>query len=392
MNNILTMSTFTESDFQEFEYVISKNINLEKFVSSLNYLVDNDIENEICDLYVMIQQFKRYPLIYKELLKLIQPTIHENNTLIVWLYCKFSLLDKEHQKIILSKIEMIDDTKFRSKSMKEVMRLIFEIAEDEILDNFMDYRENNSRLDISQININISITNFDTMKKILIRSREYFRIKFIYKLVYFISDFHKTNCLQDGETYIDSFQDFLRRFELNIQTHVKFFLGNSLFYCEKYQDNCPNYSYTKRVENILAVIKEYENFCKYEINKIIFVSYNLGDINATYNTILEKEIFNYNPIRTALKILFNYEKMYPDDNYKLVHLSQYNKIHSDILRKKIFEYKTSKIYISLENIFLAKASLFDIMQHQTTKKQREELESYLQNILKTYHFDKFLEK
>jgi hypothetical protein len=389
---------YTIEDFKEFEGVLKCSIN--EFVEILNYLVEDETQNEICDFMIIMKYLKQLdPITYKCLINYMDD--YGNNTLGVYIYLKFLLLNDE------KKTEFVDKyfCKFRiieniNEPMEKFLITMFQIVEDEYLNDFYDYKDNYlqyRKLDIKNIE-NIGQTKIKYIDSSFIKTfLSYVRIfissTFIVRFIYLISK-DKLQYLKQGETSITTLEDFLRRFEYNRDTFM--LLIN--YYKDIYNisdkiklnfkiklDKTPVnkiYPYDK-----VLTEKERVSYIKKFIYEIICGVKTYVTIKHCFDSFIER----YND--TFIKFLIvKYDYDIEKDEYKLIKYIGYNKFHSDWLHKKFKMYINEKLYKSLIFINDVRSSLPINVEKETEKTKSDEmvieLYDYLEKLLKTYYYDR----
>lgn len=390
------------SDFDEYKSIFSDYTTLSDFVNSLNYCVSEERENEICDFMMVLTTLQeKSHLLYDELIDLIRTD--NKNTLSVYLYMKFLLIDEEKQQIILNKFKDIQNvcrtilSRVFRKTNEELMRLIFTIVEDDILDDFMSHQDmfnNYRRLDLTNLH-SIAERNDLTRKKmrtIVIHSREYFRIKFVYKLVYFVSDKNNTKCLEDNENSISPLDDFIRRFNKNSDTYIilwnyiyciygefKLHLDSNVVIEDDLKEIIDKIPIDKNISNQQIFSTEQRDmYIQRLILDIIISSDNIS--NNTFNNTYEND-------NLPLRLFMKYKLYYQDDDYCLFKSLNYYISHTMILYEKYIKYTNSNLFQNLNKIYEV-TMLIDKCNEFVEKDKLVELRDYLQNILTHYYYKK----
>lgn len=398
----MTSPTYEIADFQELESVIR--YPMKDFVDILNYVVDDEAQDELCDFYIVMKHLRKVnKTIFDYILNFF--TNNENNTLCLYIFLKFLLLDEVEQIEFVNKYfhqnNLLIELHKKNLPIKDILKDVFEFVEDDYLNNFLDYRDNYSQyrpLNIKNLkNIdkaNINYMNKKFIKRFVLNIRIILRCNFVYKLIYLISDMNKTQTLKEGESSITTYEDFIRRFEYNIDEFA-------IMYYYNY-----SHRYTMRVNSAVKQrIKEWIQQISGEVlllnteekyDKIRNILYKMIDIdNSNYTSIQAfngfHEICPYF-IDNFLLIKYDYN-LNTQDDYKLFSTITYNKIHSDILHKRYRMYFKSVLYRSLVLISDVYKSLYTHNIRRSTEineydRKVLDFEEYLEKILKTYHFER----
>lgn len=407
------------SDFSEYEQIFCQMntysdpfITITDFVNSLNYVVEEEKEKEVCDFMVaMMAMRKRYADYYYVLLDRIKSS--EKNVLDVYFYLKYMLLDNEQREEIfydrMTKIGLlIRDVRASNFGMNNeiVMRTIYDIMNDDILEDFMSHRDtmnNYRRLDISKLsNItqgpDLERRDFDIMNTILDKYvHYYFRIRFIYRLVYCISDLNNTVILKDGETSISGCDDFVRRFMYNLDSFMMIYNYRSCVYPEWYKQFWSNTSYREDLEDIILQIPG-DRLChpgkitqiseqqkNHYIQQFVIKTIN-GEMSFCSSIHTRDTDMINNSMRVYLQVKNGYD--YDDDTYGLFKSLNHYNVNNKQLYPIYKDYINSKMYRSL---YILSEVIVLVDKYNKKKKegweQRKELQDYIKHLLKTYHFE-----
>jgi hypothetical protein len=399
----MTTPTYEIADFQELQSYIEYPI--KEFVDLINYVVEDETQNELCDFYIVMNHLRNVNKpIFDYVFNFFVNT--ENNTFSLYIFLKFLLLDEEEQTQFVSKyftqnqlLIDIHNRDIRDLPIQEIVKSIFELVEDDYLNNFLDYQDNylqyrplniKNLKNINKANINYMDKQF--IKRFVLNIRIIIRCKFVYKLIYFISDCLKTQVLEEGETSISPFEDYIRRFENNIDDFMFLFnyyhivpqIYNKVDNVENlrkyYFKKIPNDRYLYYSNPVLdkAQIKVY-------IKKLFYKIITPNDDNMEYclNSFIER-----NPkdlLRNLLLVEYKYDINV--DNYRLAPVASLNKSISDILHKRYKGYFKSVLYRSLVLISDVHTNLAEIVK-MSEDKNIMEFEQFLEKIFKTYHFER----
>lgn len=381
------MSYYNQEDFQEFADFFSQpnlsfyngtNITLENFVDSLNYIVE---EKEcVCDFDLLMNYIKKLDdYTYHRL-----TVIHGyNRHLSVYFYFKFLLLDENEKQLFLNAdFNIINCIKIliKESTLTELMQSVFKIADDTYLDNFFDYKDNYrnyQRLDTSKIDNIKRNTYIDKkfMEKFLTSVENYFKIKFLFHLIYTISNENN----YEPEDNISVAEDFIYRF----YNSDKFFLIMYHYF----------YTQTQLSRNIIKTEVRYS----YELEDLLDKGLRLPDFNNLTQFDVKKiqylltEFFNtniYSNERRLNELMTIFIKH--KSNKNLIEHLNYIEIHSQILSERYNEYYNSKLYVSLSNIKNVKEKLISYISvnkiEKETDKKYHELFDYLKDILDKHWF------
>lgn len=380
------MSYYNQEDFQEFveffnepntSFYKQSNITLGDFVESLNYIVE---EKEcVCDFYILMRYLKKLKNDYThERLRVIY---NYNRHLSVYYYFKFLLLDENEKKIFLNN-ELFNTIHvfhiiIKESTLTTLMQDVFKIGDDTYLDNFFDYKDNYrnyQRLDTNKLdNIKGQYIEQPFMEKFLISVEKYFKIKFLYHLIYTISN---ENNYQPQEN-VSVADDFIFRF----YNSEKFFL---IMYYYLYQEipYSPNIGkqilrYTYELEDLLDQglrLPDFTNLGQLDVKKIQYLLFEFFRSNIYSN---ERRL-------NEMMTIFIKHK---SDKSSLDHLNHIE-IHSHLLSEQYSKYYVSKLYVSLSNVNNVKEKLISYMSVNKMDKNNKyyELLIYLKNILDKHYF------
>lgn len=204
------MDYYDTQDFKDYIDFFNENkLSIDKFTDSLNYVIEE--KENVCDYHIVMscvkdvnkESFHKIRFIY-------------NNKLSVYYYLKFLLLDESEKLQILKvfKLFVFDDLSY-------AMENLYMICEDDTLNNFMDYKDNYRNyqpLNIQKL-VNIKDAHCNQylhsifIDKFILVVHNYYKAKFLYHLIYFIStqdNFDESNFLKDYES--NSLKDFICRF------------------------------------------------------------------------------------------------------------------------------------------------------------------------------------
>lgn len=415
------MATYYDTtDFEIFKPYFDEDISIEKFVESLNYVSDEtngDKTLEVCEFMHFMKKIKE---VNKTLFDLLINLMNskENNTLSVYIYLKFLLLSIEEKEKLMTYIDRLQELNenfeyqcpadiLTHKPLDVVLRMIFEIYDDAYFNDFIDYKDTFGQyreLDMSSY-YNFADCNPDYMKQdfinIFVESIRFFlRTKIVIQFIYLISDKNQTKVLNEGETSITSIEDFIRRFEKNIDTFIIFYNINWV----KLDVEASSQELKLIVAQIPSnkVIKtrnttEYHDsnmkqICFY-IRYKLFASFLLKHLRHyhskpnCYNS--WDEMYNKS---TQMFLTIKYDYDITEDSYNIFRYLNYNKTHSDFLLQRYNDYFKSKLYQSLKNIHILKAKLSDVTtcyKFKITQKEREDLYQFLYHLLATYNYCRF---
>lgn len=389
------MSYYNKEDFQEFadffnqpnlSFYNETNITLGDFVESLNYIVE---EKEcVCDFDLILNYIKKldeckyYTSIH---LKVISTY---NRHLSVYFYFKFLLLDENEKQIFLNNEFFntihVFNILLKTTTITELMQSVFKIADDTYLDNFFDYKDNYrnyQRLDTNKLDNIKRNTYVDKkfMEKFLTSVENYFKIKFLFHLIYTISNENN----YQPEDNVSVADDFIYRF----YNSEKFFLIMYHYLYQVLYQVSPlsrniikkEIRYTYELEDLLdkgLKLPDFNNLTQFDVKKI---QYLLTEFFTT-NIYLNERRLN-----EMITIFIKHKS-----NKNLIEHLNHIEIHSQILSKRYNEYYNSKLYVSLSNIKNVKEKLISYISvnkiEKETDKKYHELFDYLKDILDKHWF------
>lgn len=380
-------------DFAEFEQILkSKGDLIASLVENLNSIISTN--NEVCDMYICMNYFSKYKNIYTHIQRILKSDIGK----LIYIYFKFLLLDDEvkenvYNKFILRISNLLhyfltkqysehklfyntNDENFDKLTLIDMMSEIYDIHNDDTLLNFMDYTNAYNeyvRLDIEKLQ------NIDYRNDFYVTEQFYEKFTFIvwmfdtipftYNFVYYMSNTPEyQSMLREGETSIQSKEDFMRRFQSNTDKFIRF------------------YNYIQNDGDICIPIQDYDKIStdKIILNRnpdILLTNENKTQfVNDLICIIFESPFTTYRDFYNSLKkvlIKFNYNNLYPNNEYKMM-------IKDEIdLKKRYKSYFKSKLYVNLDFINF----IHDKYKHIVELK---ELTDYLEEIIKKHHFNKII--
>lgn len=381
------MEYYNQNDFQEFAEFFNEpnmsffnqhNITLGDFVESLNYIVD---EKEcVCDFHILMQYLKKLKDSSFHRLRIIYGY---NRHLSVYYYFKFLLLDENEKQLFLNNEFFntihVFNLIIKDSTLTELMQSVFKIADDTYLDNFFDYKDNYrnyQRLDTNKLD-NIKgqgqYIEQPFTEKFLISVEKYFKIKFLYHLIYTISN---ENNYQSQEN-ISTADDFIFRF----YNSDKFFL---IMYYYFYKESPFSMSVSKQ---ILRYTYELENLINRGLRLPDFTNLSQIDVKKIQYLLTQFFISNiYSNERTLNEMMTIFIK-YKSNKSLLDHLNHIE-IQSKILSARYNEYYNSKLNKSLVNLYNIKEKLISYMSVNKINKNNKyyDLFIYLKDILDKHYF------
>jgi len=414
-----TTQYYEIADFEMYQSIFDETTPIEKFVDSINYIcneTDGDKNLEVCEFMKIMKQIETDNRDLSTNLKSLMNKEDENNTYSVYIYLKFLLLSNEEKgKFIryIDRLEYIEecmsDITLVIEPMENLLKMMFEINDDDYFNNFLDYKDNYGnyrRLDFTTISYD-NITNaqqeymeLDFIIKFVFSIRIFFCLKFLIQLIYLISYKNQTKILKEGETSISSIEDFIRRFEYNIDTFIILYNFNVFMY----KPNTIDLSNLKQFLSNIPCDKIVVNCVKNEFEdcdqreKMTFIRFRLFAMYISYSYKTEWSIFNTSneiddtSIVLFLKTKYGDDICIDDDINRIRRYINYNKIHSEVLYKRYTEYFESKIYQSLNTLSPIMRKLSDVCNVELpniTDIDREELFSFIGKIYETFHYSKF---
>lgn len=389
------MEYYKQEDFQEFvdffnqpslSFYNQTNITLEDFVDSINYIVE---EKEcVCDNDILIHYIKKldeckyYTGIH---LKVISKY---NRHLSVYFYFKFLLLDENEKQIFLNNEFFntihVFNILLKESTLTELMQSVFKIADDTYLDNFLDYKDNYrnyQRLDTNKLdNIKKNIyLDKKFMEQFLTSVENYFKIKFLYHLIYNISNENNYK----PEDNVSIADDFIYRF----YNSEKFFLIMYHYLYQVLYQVSPlsrniiktEIRYTSELEDLLdkgLKLPDFNILTQFDVKKIQYL------LTEFFNTYIYS---NERRLNELITIFIKHKS-----NKNLIEHLNHIEIHSQILSERYNEYYKSKLYVSLSNIKNVKEKLISYISvnkiEKETDKKYHELLDYLKDILEKHWF------
>lgn len=412
------MATYYDtSDFEIYRPYFDEDLSIETFVESLNYVSDEtngDKTLEVCEFMKLMMQIKEVNQKLFELLINLMIS-KENNTYSVYIYLKFLLSSIEDKQKFLTYIDKLEDInqnfeyqceadKWSHKPLDVVIKMLFEIYDDAYFTDFIDYKDTFGQyrqLNISQYsniqNCNPDYLNPKFIEIFLSGIRLFLRIRYVVQLIYLISDKNQTKILNEGETSISSIEDFIRRFEKNIDTLTIFY----------------NYCWLKKDTDIDLKQLVAQIPCNQVIKRKFTTEYKVSNMNEIllyiryrlFADFLLKHCRNFNsdfyrhdswdemyPRQIEEFLLAKYDYDSKEDSYNIFRNLHYNKTHSDLLLEKYNGYFKSKLYQSLNNLHILRAKLSDFRlcdRFNITQQEREGLYQYLHVLGATYNYCRF---
>jgi hypothetical protein len=337
------MERYTLEDFEEYKQFMADNhINVEEFIDNINHIV---LEKEqVCDFYICMNKIYHTS---KELYYRLVHFIQYQNPYGAYIIVKYLLLDEESKISFKNKyIDRMTIFKRESENKDLFVREIYELSNDDELNNFMDYTDNFNNykpLDISKLDnikhLSDFILNYQ-IHGILLVIDEYVRINFIYNLNYYLSNKPTyKSMLKDGEVNISGYEDFKRRFESNIDMFM--ILWNYMFklipYYRKENQIKLHIDYlpSDRIYNIYGMDEQIITD-EYKFELIIT---NLRKMIYSSNSQSSEDLF----FMIFLKLKFNYDESNPIDEYQMLKSYRYIKNHNSIILSRIKQYSNSKL-------------------------------------------------
>jgi len=409
--------TYTIEDFQEYVPIFENMehpIDFYKFLDDLNYVLSE--QEQVCDFYVMMKQISNInKTFYTKIVTILNHK--ENNTLSLYLYFKFLLLDEETKILYIKKYfdiikslnSLMNPEKIYQKKddifamMREHLTIIYELVNDIVIDDFYDYTDNFNnyrRFDINKIfelDFDERYMNEEFIQFFFTCSRTYFRMKTISKLIYCISDKTNISILDIEETSISGCEDFIRRVIKNIDTF--FILYNYLYNVYGVEIHRRNLD----TESIEKIIREIPTHCRkiptklnetlddckrlFLIKKMLHEMICSIDLKPSYNSYLEEsdEI-----LKIFLRAKFEYNDK--EDIYNIFTYNCYNQVHSKILFDKFISYKQSKLYKALNNIDLISCLMltYYFKDNKQIVNLKRELSDFLKEVVNEFYFERHL--
>jgi hypothetical protein len=301
-----------------------------------------------------------------------------NRHLSIYYYFKFLLLDDNEKQIFLNAdFNIINSIKFliKESTLTEFMQCVFKISEDTYLDNFFDYKDNYRNympLNISKLeNVkNTFYINDGFINKFITFVENYFNIKFLYHLIYIISN---ENNYQSEEN-VSIAEDFIFRF----YNSDKFFLIMYYYFYQKISLTHEMLRHSYELEDVLDEglrLPDFTNRRELHVKKIKKLLSELFSVN----------IYGIKRKMNELMTIFIKHK----SNKSLLDHLNHIEIHSIILSERYNEYYNSNLYKSLVNIHNVKDKLIfhmSVNKITNTSNKFHELFIYLEDILDKHYF------
>lgn len=369
---------YTTEDFKEFSNV-DRNITIEQLTDGINHIISE--KEQVCDFYICMSKIYQ---ISRELYNSLKNLIKNYNPYGAYLFIKFLLFDDDYK--ISFKNRYIDRMINFKRSMDKdyILREIYELSNDEELNNFMEFTDNFNvykPLDLSKLH-NIKHDSIFTthyyQHGLLILIGEYIKITFLHNFIYYISNSSSyTSMLRDGEISITGLEDFNRRFMSSIDIHMILWNYMNIFMPYSRNENTIKLYIDKIPSDKKYNIYHNDDIILSEEDKIHLI---LTGFKKIVNTVLTTQNEPYLPI--FLKLKLNYEENYPNDGYNVIKKYNYKIDKNQELLKRIKQYCQSKLYKSLYMINNFKNKL-NIVNNETHK----ELYDYLTNLLEKHNYD-----
>jgi hypothetical protein len=399
------------ADFEIYKYYFDKDLSIDKFVECLNYVCDDSNDDKkVCEFLIIMMKIKeRNPTLFNTLTTLMNSK--ENNTYSVYVYLKFLLSSIEEKEKFMTYINKLQELRenFESscnadfdihKPLDVLLRMMFEIYEDLYFTDFIDYNDTFGKyrqLDISKYENNVIHPDYIKHSFIIIfitSIRLFLRIKTLIQIIYFISDKNQTKILNEGETSITPLDDFIRRFEYNIDTFTIFY---NFSWIKKDITEDLKLLVDKIPSDKIIVKKFTTNYetsnnilfhIRYKLLTSLLVKQNFNSDSNRYNTWEEMTPFNKNNhIEMFLTAKYDYDCQ--EDSYNILKCSNYNRTHSILLLQSYNKYFKSKLYTSLNDIHFLKGKLADVTtcnKFNINQKEREDLYQFLCRLLGTFNY------
>jgi hypothetical protein len=373
------------SDFEEFKQYIKYSI--DTFVFHLNHLVDEENLKKVCDFMIIMQKIKKS---HKHVFDLLTQYMNsfDNNTLEIYIYLKFLLLDTSDQISFVEKyFNKIKILKEMNESMEKILETMFQLSEDDFLNNFFDYQDNYAQyrplhvLNIDNINkLSITFTREDFIRLFILNIRWFFSCKYIIKLIYYISEMNKTQLLKQNETSLTSLEDFLRRFEYNRDTFMVL--------CSFYSYITPIRVMACQKKEILQSIVENMSPNKYYgENNILTEKQRMDYIKMLVKNLLCDCVIGRDNKMVELFLSLKYGYAVDADEYNIFSTYKYNQTHSDILRRKYNMNLNSHLTRSLRCVSNVRYFLKKEISDNMKDKNVTDFYNYLENLLNLYHYE-----
>jgi hypothetical protein len=423
-----TPSYYQEADFLEYNSIF-KNLEFDitKFVNSLNYVISE--KEKPCDMFGFLKKMYKtskphFDTIIK-FLKIVEKKKYDYyvspnyNTIGVYLFCKFLLLNEDKKHHIHTAIErltklgihlnIIDDILIqrsyidvvKNYSLDKFLEEAFSLSEDDVLSDFMtcyDALNQYQRLDIENIqNIiyqidhycnDLYITNFiDGIYK-------YYRLKFLINLNECLAQ-TTTPLLYDG---INSLQDFKRKFKINKIMYMRLYnyltSGYSYFKETQWNGNISDEQFVQifnSIPNDEPICPDnHDDFYEIEPNSDVYVGrfinrYFIRNENS-FMLLLQEDSYN-KKIDLFLQKQLKYNTLYPND---ILYKYMFGLKNMDkMLKNKYKDYYKSELYNSLSTLSLVSIKAFSTFR-DTQDTIYYELEQYLNNILEQNQYTRFI--
>jgi len=330
---------YTFDDLSEYDFFLNRiRVDKSDFIDTLNIVTSSD--SQLCDFNAMLSNISD---VSKNTFEYIMTSLNKDPIYYhVWyFYFKFLLLDDEPKDIFyktyidkLIFINCIFDTKRTKENWDEILKLFYEIVNDDTLNNFMDYKDNYGqykRLDLSKkSNIvyrrDIYIDNYITFSGYMSRLgvfrymlyciENYNNAHFCYNLIYSISDKYGYEKIENSNGFID----FCQRFHSNIDKVIIAWNAMTITYYKLDGKNKTDTQVDRIIQNIPTCRKGVVKRTGHNVMVLIEESDKYKVINELFRDILLSQKYTFDRIYKD-KILFYLSKVLKydidEDRYKL---------------------------------------------------------------------------
>jgi hypothetical protein len=422
-----TSSYYQESDFLEYSFFFEKNdlditITITKFVDSLNYVISE--KEKPCDMFSFI--FKMYKISKShcgtiiKFLKNVDTLFNDDlvntnyNTIGIYFFCKFLLLNVEKKHYIHTRInkllqlsKLVDTPNYyeivRDYSMDEFLEEAFLLSEDEVLCDFMicyDASNQYKRLDIDNIeNISYQINNYcidSYINKFIEGIVKYYFLKFFINFNECLA--HTTTPLLNDE--FNSFQHFKRMFKINRIMYMRLYnylRGGYKYFSESQlngdiSDEQFCYIFNSIPNDVSIIFDGCDDEQKIQPNSDVYIGrciqrYFIYTYGVMHRQKDSDNRYSNNYINLFIKKQLKYETLHSND---ILYKYKYGlKNMNEMLNTRYKDYFKSELYKSLSTI-----SLVTLKVYTTWKSTQDiiyyELEKYLKNILEQNYYSPFI--
>jgi len=423
-----TPSYYQESDFMEYNSIFENfDYDITNFVNSLNYVISE--KEKPCDMFAFLQKMyktsKPHFDTIIEFLKIVEKPRYDYyvspnyNTIGVYLFCKFLLLNEDKKHHIHTSIErltklgihlnIIDDILIqrsyievvKNYSLDNFLEEAFSLSEDDILSHFMtcyDALNQYERLDIENIqNIIYQIDNYCNVSYItnfIDGIYKYYRLMFFINLNECLAQ-TTTPLLYDG---LNSFEHFKRKFKINKIMYMRLYnyliSGYSYFTYSQLNGNISEEQFVhifNSIPNDKPIFPDnHDDFYEIVPDSDVYVGRFINRYfirNGNSFMLIQDEGCYNKRIDLFLQKQLKYNTLYPN---QVLYRYMFGLQNMDkMLKDKYKDFYKSELYNSLSTLSLVSIKAFSTFR-STQDTIYYELEQYLRNILEQNHYTRFI--